>query len=453
MEKSSSWLENKIASYGNRTAIIHNNVIYTYHDLLAECGKCKDRFQSAGIKSGEVVAILADYSLRSIAAFLALVDTRTIIVPITTKNEDELQVKLQAGQVEKLITVTPDRYTIVTLRTNADRHPIIRELQMNGYGGLIIFSSGSTGLPKAMVHNLNNLLGIYKDKKSRELIILLFLMFDHIGGLNTLFNALSMGATVVIPTTREVDGICDLISRYDVNLLPASPTFLNLILISEAHRKYDLSSLRMITYGTEVMSEGLLARLKAKFRNVKFLQTFGTSETGIAQTSSKSSDSTYIRIDDRNLEYKFVQNELWLRSKTQILGYLNHASDGFTEDGWFKTGDMVEVSKDGFIRITGRTSEIINVGGEKVLPEEVETVLLGLTQIVDCRVYGEKNAITGQMVVADVVVAEGLDESEIRSQIRKHCSVKLERYKMPAKINITQNIPFSNRFKKTRKEL
>ena len=146
--------------------------------------------------------------------------------------------------------------------------------------------------------------------------------------------------------------------------------------MSKANEKYDLSSLRMITYGTETMPESLLNRLKVAFPRVKFLQTFGTSETGIANTSSKSSNSTFMKIDDPELEYKIVDNELWLKSKTQVMGYLNSSMDSFTEDGWFKTGDLVEATEDGYIKIIGRNKEVINVGGEKVLPNEVESVIL-----------------------------------------------------------------------------
>ena len=149
---------------------------------------------------------------------------------------------------------------------------------------------------------------------------------------------------------------------------------------------------------------------------MKLIQTFGTSETGITHTTSKSSDSTLLKLDDPEVEHQIVDGELWLRSRTQILGYLNHASTAFTADGWFKTGDLVEPAPDGFLRIAGRRSELINVGGEKVLPGEVEAVLLEMPEIADALVGGEPNAITGQMVVARVVLAPGADPATIRPQ-------------------------------------
>ena len=86
------------------------------------------------------------------------------------------------------------------------------------------------------------------------------------------------------------------------------------------------------------------------------------------------------------------------------MGYLNASMEDFTEDGWFKTGDLVEVNEDGFIKIIGRSKEMINVGGEKVVPNELESLILNVDYIEDCLVYGERNLITGQTVVVEVVL-------------------------------------------------
>lgn len=432
----------------DQTAIIYDSKKYSYNELYIKIKEIES-FIKDKIKSGEVVAILADYSFVSIALFFALYENKNIIAPITSTSQKEIDGKLKESFSTKIINLENEKLVITNIKSEAS-HKIINDLQTSKCAGLILFSSGSTGAPKAMIHNLDTLVDSYGDKKQKQINMLVFLMFDHIGGINTMLNILSMNATMIIPQNRNADDICKLIEEYKIAVLPSSPTFLNLILINRSYEKYDLSSLRMITYGTETMPEGLLNRLKAVFSKVKFLQTFGTSETGIAATSSKSSSSTFMKIDDENLEYKIVDNELWLRSKTQILGYLNRSMEGFTNDGWFKTGDLVELDNEGFIKIIGRNKEIINVGGQKVLPSEVESVLLGMDEIEDCLVYGEQNAITGQSVSCDVVLKHGIDDSGFKILVRKFCKDKLDNFKIPTRVNVVQKTEFTERFKKSR---
>ena len=432
----------------DQTAIIYNGKKYSYNELYIKIKEIES-FIKDKIKSGEVVAILADYSFVSIALFFALYENKNIIAPITSTSQNEIQGKIKESFSTNIVNINGEILTISDEKNN-ESHKIIENLQKLGHSGLILFSSGSTGAPKAMIHDLDKLIDNYKNKKQKHINMLVFLMFDHIGGINTMLNILSMGATMIIPQNRNADDICRLIQDYKITVLPSSPTFLNLILINRSYEKYDLSSLRMITYGTETMPEGLLGRLKAVFSKVKFLQTFGTSETGIAATSSKSSSSTFMKIDDENLEYKIVDNELWLRSKTQILGYLNRSMESFTNDGWFKTGDLVELDNEGFIKIIGRNKEIINVGGQKVLPSEVESVLLGMDEIEDCLVYGEQNAITGQSVSCDVVLKHGIDDSGFKILVRKFCKDKLDNFKIPTRVNVVQKTEFTERFKKSR---
>lgn len=447
------WLLKKIADYENKTAIIYQNNKYSFSALSGEVLNMAGLLEENKVQKGDVVAMLSEYSFDSIALFLALMDNKNIIVPITSKTFAEIEEILKESYSDTIINLRNNDIEFKKLNSGKNVHELISNLREENKSGLILFSSGSTGKPKAMIHNLDNLVGVFKERKEKKLIILMFLMFDHIGGLNTLFNALSMGSTIVIAENRDADHICSLIEKHKINVLPTTPTFLNLIMISESYKRYDLSSLKMITYGTEPMPTSLLKRLKNAFPRARFMQTFGTSETGITRTSSKSSSSTLMRIEDPNIEYKIVEGELWLKSGTQVMGYLNYEMDNFTEDGWFKTGDLVEEVEGGYLKITGRDNEIINVGGEKVIPNEVESVLLELPQIADCMVYGEPNAITGQMVVADVVI-KGLGEfSGIKKAIRKFCREKLVAYKIPVRINILDQITFGKRFKKIRRKL
>lgn len=449
----SDWLIERFQDFGERPFLAQGSATHTYQELSQQIATYSSSLTEQGIQAGDVVTLETDYSLQGIAALFALFQLRAIAAPIASASQTEIDLRRKGASANWSLAINDDgnhRLTRLNDQAAPTPHALVTELTESGHPGLILFSSGSTGQPKAMIHNTDHLLDQFAKKRKRRLSILIFLLFDHIGGLNTLFNGLASGALIVTPSSRDANIVAEAIQRHSVNLLPASPTFLNLFLLSGAHKHYDLSSLRFITYGTEPMPESLLLRLKEALPNVAFIQTFGTSETGISQTVSRSSSSTQIKIDDPNSEYKIVDGELWLRSKSQILGYLNHEMSRFTADGWFKTGDLVEEADDGFLTIVGRREDLINVGGEKVTPSEVESVLLELPEVADCLVYGQQNAITGQNVAAEIVPATDTDHKTLKRTIKKHCRQALSPYKVPARIQFTDQTSFSDRFKKSR---
>ncbi|WP_211436594.1 MULTISPECIES: fatty acid--CoA ligase family protein [unclassified Campylobacter] len=437
-----SFLLKNFSDFSKKNAVIHNNKIYTYEDLLAKINEFKIKLSD--IKSGEVVGLIGGYSFENIALFLALFLNKNIIVPINSNIDSEVEQRLKEAFANKTITYKNGLIFIKDL-CEKESNILIKKLQDNYSSGLILFSSGSLAKPKAIVHNLDNLVLNFKDKKPKNLKMLLFLLFDHIGGLNTLLNGLAMGATLIIANDFSTAKICELIEKFDINVLPTTPSFLNLLLINKDYEKFDLNSLKLITYGTERMDDNILKRLKEVFSKVKFIQTFGTSETGIMNTNSKSSTSTFFNLNPD--EYKIVDGELYIKSKTAFLGYLN--ADNYDDDGWFKTGDLVEVGENGFLKIIGRSKEMINVGGNKLLAGEVESLILQIPDIKDVLVYAENNAILGQNVACDVVC--NLQKDEVKNLIRSFLRDKIPSYKIPARINVVNKIDMTARFKKDRR--
>jgi len=130
------------------------------------------------------------------------------------------------------------------------------------------------------------------------------------------------------------------------------------------------------------------------------------------------------------------------------LGYLN-ADSPFTEDGYFVTGDQVEVDGE-YYKILGRKSEIINVGGDKVYPQEVENIILNMDNIQEITVYGEKHALMGNIVCANVLLINEEDPKEFARRLKGYCKEKMQGFKIPIKIKIVQESLFNDRFKKKR---
>jgi long-chain acyl-CoA synthetase len=197
------------------------------------------------------------------------------------------------------------------------------------------------------------------------------------------------------------------------------------------------------------MLQATLDRTRNIFPAVKLQQTYGLIELGVLRSRSKSDDSLWVKIGGEGFETRIVDGLLEIKAQSAMLGYLN-APSPFTGDGWFMTGDQVEEEGE-YIKILGRRSELINVGGEKVYPAEVESTLLQMEFIKDCFVYSEENIITGHMVCADVVISPGMDADKVKKDIREYCAKHLSRYKVPSRIKIVEAIQYSNRFKKIRK--
>ena len=446
-----SYLLKRFEGFADRPAVIFENRQYSYKDLTAEIDRHYYQLRERGIQAGDVVCLAADYSFITLSLFLALVKQRAILVPVTTTVATEITERVRQSYVEKVVRLSGTTFQIESVSNpGEDKHDLIQRLRDSNAAGLVLFSSGTTGKPKAMIRDFDVLVESYKNRTPKRSRLLAFLMLDHIGGVDTFLGSFAMGMELIIPESRDPHHICQLVENHKVDILPATPTFLNLLLISEAHKHYDISSLKTITYGAEPMPESLLVRLNEAFPDARFLQKFGTSETGVPRTRSKSSLSTMMRIEEEDQESKIVNGELWLRSRTRILGYLNHDADGFTESGWFQTGDLAEEDEDGFIRIVGRSEEVINVGGQKVLPAEVETVVLELPEVVDCLVRGEVNAITGQSVTAVVVPSETVDPASLRATVRRHCLKHLDKYKVPTRITLADRIETGAGYKKKR---
>jgi len=429
-------------------AIVWNDKIYTYQWLLNRFKSWKEEIHSRNIPKGAITVIEGDYSPESIALFLALADSSCIIVPLTDSSEVQKEefIKIAQGEYSFLID-EKDRVEIKRLPHSADHELYTKLRHTKKVPGLVLFSSGSTGQSKASVHDLNLILKKFKTG-GRLFRSILFLLYDHIGGINTmLYNLFNAGCLLTV-RARTPDEILRTVEKYKAELLPTSPTFINLILLSEAYKKYDMSSLKMVSYGTEPMPESTLKRLHELLPDVELRQTYGLSEVGILSSKSKSSNSLWVKIGGEGFAIRVVDNTLQIKSQSAMLGYLN-AQSPFTEDGWFDTGDQV-ITDGEYFKILGRKSEIINVGGEKVYPSEIESVIQDIDNVAQVTVYGRKNAITGNIVCARISLLSPEDPSNFKLRLKMYCKSKLEPYKIPIKIKIVEEKQHTPRFKKNR---
>ena len=430
-----------------KDAIVWKEKIYSYEWMLKRIDYWRNLLKTEKIAPGAVVIVEADFSPNSVALLLALIEDQSIIVPLTSTVEAKKKdfIKIAEGEISFQIDDS-DNMNIVRYPKKAD-HKIYQQVRNEQHPALVLFSSGSTGESKAAVHDFSNLLKKYHTKR-HDLRTLTFLLFDHIGGIDTMLYSLSNGSCIITVQDRSPDNVCRMIEKFSVEVLPVTPTFLNLLILSQAYEKHDLSSLKYITYGTEVMPEVTLRKCSEIFPNVTILQKYGTTEVGTLRSKSKDSKSLWVKIGGEGFDTRIVDGILHIKAVSAMLGYLN-APSPFSDDGWFITGD--EVKQDGeYIQFLGRKSEIINVGGEKVYPSQVESTIQEMDNIAEVVVYSEKNNIIGNIVCAKVRVEKEEDIKNLRVRIKKYCRERLENYMVPVKIELVTEEQHSQRFKKKR---
>ena len=434
----------------NKDALVWNGKIYNYGWLVEKINYWIKYISDSDIKKGSAVVVESDFSPNSVSLFIALLERKCIFIPISKTVSSKKDEFLRISKPNCIFTIDDKDEAKVTKIHQSRNNYYYHELNKRENPGLVLFSSGSTGESKASVHDMSFILEKFILERN-SLRTITFLLYDHIGGVNTLLYTLSNVGFIVTANNRNPDSILELVEKYKVELLPTSPTFINLILLSEAYKRHDMSSLKMITYGTEPMPKTTLETFNKLFPDINLLQTYGLSEVGILRSKSESPDSLWVKVGGEGFQTRVVNDMLEIKAKSAMLGYLN-APSPFTKDGWLMTGDLVK-QKGEYIKILGRKSEIINVGGEKVYPQEVENIILQLDNVAEATVYGERNPLVGNIVCVKIKLLIKEDESSFIKKLKLHCNNKIERYKIPIKVYFSHEKQYSDRFKKQRKKV
>ncbi len=389
------------------------------------------------VKGGDVVALIGDFDPKSILTLLQLIDRNVILVPLTIDTRAQHEYFFESAVVDVVI----EGDAVRRIEHN-QKHALIDGLRDQDHAGLVLFSTGTTGRPKAILHDLTLFMKRFETPRP-TLKTINFLLFDHIGGLNTLLHTLFNKGTVVAPTSRSVEDILATCAEHRIQVLPTTPTFLRMMLMSGLIPDRVPDSLRIITYGTERMDQPTLDALCELLPDVEFRQTFGMSELGIVRVKSEARNSLFMKIGGEGVETRVVDDVLEIRSETRMLGYLN-ADSPFDDEGWYNTKDIVE-TRDGYYKVTGRTSEIINVGGLKFMASEVERVALQFDGIELAKAEGRSNPITGQHVELTVQSAEGKQIN--KTELKGFLNDNLAGHMVPKRLKIA-NVAVGHRFKR-----
>ena len=282
----------------------------------------------------------------------------------------------------------------------------------------ILKTGGTTGEPRHVVHSVETFLSPYSLQDRQPSRLLVLFAPDHIAGIDAFFQALHRGGTLVIPPDMSPGAIVASIMEEKVEVLPATPTFLQFLLLSGELEGLDCSSVTTIPHGAEPMPPTLRQRLMKVFPNARLLQRFGMTELGALPVRPDPDYPEAMFLDEGAYQWKVVEGELQICSPTRMLGSLE---DGPVEQGseWHATGDLAEETPNGSIRVLGRREAMINIGGTKIIPELVESMILEQDGVLDAAAHAVPNPLTGQALCARVIFEGEPDPHGLMKSLRR----------------------------------
>lgn len=294
---------------------------------------------------------------------------------------------------------------------------------------ITIFTSGTTGQPKRVVHSVATLArNVRRGEHYKEHVWAYTYNPTHMAGTQVFFQALMNQSTMVNVFSEPREVVYQQIERYGITHISATPTFYRMLMPFEK----EYPSVKRVTLGGEKSDKQLYEHICRIFPNAKVNNVYASTEAG----------SLFAAKDDcfqipANIRDKFrVENDELLIHKS-LLGQ----SDSFAFDGeYYHSGDLIEwVNEvDGLFRFKSRKNELINVGGYKVNPGEVEDAINAIEGVQQSLVYGRANSILGNIVVAEVKLVEGAALTDL--EIRKVLASQLQDFKVPRKIQIVNEL-------------
>ncbi len=305
--------------------------------------------------------------------------------------------------------------------TNSERGPAIEPAAARPH---LVLTTGTTGEPRGVRHDWERLLrNTARIKPGVGERWLLAYGLHQFAGLQILLHVFAAGATLVAPAPRRPREGLQAMRSLGVTHASATPTYWRFLLAELRSDGGPVPELQQITLGGEAIPGPLIGQLQLSFPDARISQVYAASEFGStgSMKDGRAGLSTDVleHGDDDDVAMKIVDGELWIRSRTGMLGY--YGEPPIEADGWRATGDLVEIAGDRIL-FRGRTSEIINVGGIKVHPLPIEELVSAVPGVAMARVYGRSNPLTGAIVALEVVAAPDADQNGLDAAIREACA-------------------------------
>jgi HIP---CoA ligase len=492
--------------FGDQPAIVDGETALSHADLFEASRTFAAALVRSGVQPGDRVAIWAFNSVEWVIAALGLLQSGATLVPINTRFKGgEAADILLRSRARILVTVTdflgtdyvamlrgagvplPDLSTIVVARGGAvdgtlawqeflDRanETALAEVSLRAAAvgpddpSDILFTSGTTGVPKGVVMTHSRTLAVATDWAAMTGIgpadrYLMINPYFHMFGLKAgILACIASGATMLPEPVFDVDRVLARVAAERVTVLPGPPTLYQSILDHPDRAKLDLSSLRVAVTGAADIPVTLVRRVYAELPFSMLISGYGLTEAGTASGTSPDDDeeavATTVGRARPSFEIRIVDpagtsgeaapagatGEIWLRGDSVMSHYLDDpeaTAATLSEDGWLRTGDLGTLDKSGLLRIVGRTKDMFIVGGFNAYPAEIENALRRHPDIRDAAVIGVPDARLGEVGMAFVVTRPGA--APTGAEVIAWCREQMANYKVPRTVEIIAELPMN----------
>jgi len=372
---------------------------------------------------------------------------RMLLCPPDLKT-DHVQTLIDEAEIDAIVTDQPSRwadfgvYLVMAARPPERRGTKVKTERATEW---LMLTSGTSGVPKIVGHTLEALTGaIVADGPARGTPPVWATFYDirRYGGLQILLRAILSGGSMVL--TEPGEALADHVARLNamgVTHISGTPSHWRKLLMSGAASGF---SPRYVRLSGEIADQAVLDGLRKAFPDASIGHAYASTEAGVGFAVNDGLEGFPAGIVGQNrdgVEMKIVDGSLRIRSTRTAHAYVGSKAAALSDgDGFVDTGDLAELRGDRY-HFVGRRGGIINIGGLKVHPEEIEAVINQHDEVRMSRARSRKSPITGSIVVADVILADGCDVSrgdEIRNKILADCRAQLPSHKVPAMIKFVE---------------
>lgn len=460
------FLKSNVEKYPTKTAIIDDERSITYSDLFEEVEYFSD---STSILNGKnVISLVSENSISFVVAYLGIINSGKIvhlIPPEISENNLSDQIKTSNSvaiisnssikkKISSYITIKIPIYEFKEILSNYDKNSNKSKENEIAY---LIYTSGTTSEPKgvAISHSMiefttKNIIEVLK--YSDLDVDLLPLPLHHSFGLGCVNTSLYVGSTLVLlKNASDLQKILESFKKFNITTFAAIPATLTKLLKFDRNiLEKSFSNIRLIITNSTTIPKKTVKNFKIILKNGRLATYYGLTEAsrstfmifeknnGREESVGKTAPQVKIKIVNEGQNNSI--GKIWIKGENVIKKYWNNLeADKNIVDEWLQTGDIGYFDDHGYLFLKGRNDEIINIGGEKVMPFEIEEIIKEMSGIEDAVVFGIDHEIFGQVIKVNVVRRK--DSNLDKSQILSHCIKNLEKFKVPSKIDFVEKIP------------